>query len=130
LEADVERRGFASYRFFARRPSRLPALKIVGGRSERWFAVRRAAPRRQKRGQAAGHTLRPVCLYFAFLRGEGTSPIKRRNQRHRLPFESPAHEGSDGSSKCIFDLMQPERPKVDRAMPDFVTGQKFSDSRS
>jgi hypothetical protein len=25
------------------------------------------------------------------------------------------YEGSDGSSKCIFDLMGPEQPKVDRA---------------
>ncbi len=30
------------------------------------------------------------------------------------------HEGSDGSSKFIFDLMEPERPKVDRAVLDFV----------
>ncbi len=28
----------------------------------------------------------------------------------------PSHEGSDGSSKFIFDLMEPERPKVDRAV--------------
>jgi CRISPR/Cas system-associated endonuclease Cas1 len=28
------------------------------------------------------------------------------------------HEGSDGSSKFIFDLMEPERPKVDRAVLD------------
>ena len=32
------------------------------------------------------------------------------------------HEGSDGSSKFIFDLMEPERPKVDRAVLDFVKG--------
>jgi len=31
------------------------------------------------------------------------------------------HEGNDGSSKFIFDLMEPERPKVDRAVLDFVT---------
>jgi hypothetical protein len=30
------------------------------------------------------------------------------------------HEGSDGSSKFVFDLMEPERPKVDRAVLDFV----------
>jgi CRISP-associated protein Cas1 len=35
------------------------------------------------------------------------------------------HEGSDGSSKFIFDLMEPERPKVDRAVLDFVTGHFF-----
>jgi hypothetical protein len=35
------------------------------------------------------------------------------------------HEGSDGSSKFIFDLMEPERPKVDRAVLDFVKGYVF-----
>jgi CRISPR associated protein Cas1 len=35
------------------------------------------------------------------------------------------HEGCDGSSKFIFDLMEPERPKVDRAVLDFVKGQVF-----
>jgi CRISP-associated protein Cas1 len=35
------------------------------------------------------------------------------------------HEGSDGSSKFIFDLMEPERPKVDRAVLDFVRPQVF-----
>jgi CRISP-associated protein Cas1 len=35
------------------------------------------------------------------------------------------HEGSDGSSKFIFDLMEPERPKVDRAVLDFIKGQVF-----
>ena len=35
------------------------------------------------------------------------------------------HEGSDGSSKFIFDLMHPERPKVDRAVLDFVKGHVF-----
>jgi CRISPR-associated protein Cas1 len=35
------------------------------------------------------------------------------------------HEGSDGSSKFIFDLMEPERPKVDHAVLDFVKGQVF-----
>ena len=35
------------------------------------------------------------------------------------------HEGSDGSSKFIFDLMEPERPGVDRAVLDFVKGHVF-----
>jgi CRISPR-associated protein Cas1 len=35
------------------------------------------------------------------------------------------HEGRDGSSKFIFDLMEPERPKVDRAVLDFVKGHVF-----
>jgi hypothetical protein len=35
------------------------------------------------------------------------------------------HEGSDGSSKFIFDLMEPERPKIDRATLDFVKDTVF-----
>jgi len=35
------------------------------------------------------------------------------------------HEGSDGSSKFIFDLMEPERPRVDRAVLDFVRPHVF-----
>jgi CRISPR-associated protein Cas1 len=35
------------------------------------------------------------------------------------------HEGSDGSSKFILDLMEPERPRVDRAVLDFVKGHVF-----
>jgi CRISP-associated protein Cas1 len=36
------------------------------------------------------------------------------------------HEGSHGTSKPIFDLMEPERPGVDRAVLDFVKGHDFS----
>jgi CRISPR-associated protein Cas1 len=35
------------------------------------------------------------------------------------------HYDRDGSSKFIFDLMEPERPKVDRAVLDFVKGYVF-----
>ena len=35
------------------------------------------------------------------------------------------HEGRDGSSKYVFDLMEPERPKIDRAMLEFVKATVF-----
>jgi CRISP-associated protein Cas1 len=35
------------------------------------------------------------------------------------------HEGRDGSSKFVFDLMEPERPKVDRSVLDFVKATVF-----
>jgi CRISP-associated protein Cas1 len=35
------------------------------------------------------------------------------------------HEGRDGSSKFIFDLMEPERPKVERTVLEFVNGHVF-----
>jgi CRISP-associated protein Cas1 len=38
------------------------------------------------------------------------------------------HEGRDRSSKFVFDLMEPERPKVDRAILDFVKATVFNPS--
>ena len=35
------------------------------------------------------------------------------------------HEGRDGSSKFVFDVMEPERPNVDRAVLDFVKATVF-----
>ena len=35
------------------------------------------------------------------------------------------HEGRDGSSKFVFDLMEPQRPKVDRTVLDFVKATVF-----
>ena len=35
------------------------------------------------------------------------------------------HEGRDGSSKFVFDVMEPERPKADRAVLDFVKRHVF-----
>ena len=35
------------------------------------------------------------------------------------------HEGNNGSSKFIFDLIEPKRPRVDRAVLDFVKGHVF-----
>jgi CRISPR-associated protein Cas1 len=35
------------------------------------------------------------------------------------------HEGRDGSSKFVFDLMESERPKVDREVLDFVKATVF-----
>lgn len=35
------------------------------------------------------------------------------------------HEGNDGSVAFIFDLMEPFRPLVDRAVLEFVKGRVF-----
>ena len=42
-----------------------------------------------------------------------------------LGFEGGYDAVRDGSSKFVFDLMEPERPKVDRAVLDFVKGHVF-----
>ena len=36
------------------------------------------------------------------------------------------HEGRDGSSKFVFDLMEPKRPKVDRAVLEFIKASVFN----
>jgi len=38
------------------------------------------------------------------------------------------HEGRHGSSKFVFDLREPERPKLDRAVLDFVSKHVFADA--
>jgi CRISPR-associated protein Cas1 len=35
------------------------------------------------------------------------------------------HGGRDGSSKFIFDLMEPERPRADRTVHNFDKGHVF-----
>lgn len=35
------------------------------------------------------------------------------------------HEGREGSSAFVFDMMEPERPKVDRSVLEFVKSHKF-----
>ena len=60
-------------------------------------------------------------------------PMRRSKAKIRIkaiskgydPTIGVIHDGSDGSSKFIFDLMELERPKVDRAVLDFVTSHIF-----
>ena len=35
------------------------------------------------------------------------------------------HEGRDGASAFIFDLMEPERPAIDRKVLEFIRGHVF-----
>jgi CRISP-associated protein Cas1 len=35
------------------------------------------------------------------------------------------HERRDGSGAFVFDMMEPERPKVDRSILEFVQSHKF-----
>jgi hypothetical protein len=59
---------------------------------------------------------------------EGTSGQQLAISEGYNPTIGIMHESSDGSSKFIFDLMEPERPRVDRAVLDFVKGQVFDPS--
>src|SRR5271163_4574646 len=62
--------------------------------------------------------------YYAYAALESEIRIKAISDGYD-PTIGIMHEGSDGSSKFIFDLMEPERPKVDRAVLDFVKGHVF-----
>jgi CRISP-associated protein Cas1 len=60
-------------------------------------------------------------LNYAYAALESEMRIKAISEGYD-PTIGIMHESSDGSSKFIFDLMEPERPKVDRAVLDFIRG--------
>jgi CRISP-associated protein Cas1 len=71
----------------------------------------------------AAHPVNAI-LNYAYAALESEIRIKTISEGYD-PTIGIMHEGSDGSSKFIFDLMEPERPRVDRAVLDFVKGQVF-----
>jgi CRISP-associated protein Cas1 len=73
---------------------------------------------------AGGHSTINAILNYAYAALESEIRIKAISDGYD-PTIGIMHEGSDGSSKFIFDLMEPERPKVDRAVLEFVKGQVF-----
>jgi CRISPR associated protein Cas1 len=71
----------------------------------------------------AAHPVNAI-LNYAYAALESEIRIKAISEGYD-PTIGVVHEGSDGSSKFIFDLMEPERPRVDRAVLDFVKGHVF-----
>jgi CRISPR associated protein Cas1/Type III restriction enzyme, res subunit len=71
----------------------------------------------------AAHPVNAI-LNYAYAALESETRIKAISDGYE-PTIGIMHEGSDGSSKFVFDLMEPERPKVDRAVLDFVKGHVF-----
>jgi hypothetical protein len=63
--------------------------------------------------------VRPPCFRRRTIRG---TVLLSRKRARTTDIDEP---GSDRSSKFIFDLMEPEPPKVDRAVLDFVKGHVF-----
>jgi len=50
----------------------------------------------------------------------------QRSQFHRIQERSGRPmQSREGSSAFVFDMMEPERPKVDRAIVEFVKAHKF-----
>ena len=95
---------------------------------ENWhFIGQRSSPYHLAGNRNAAHPVNAI-LNYAYAALESEIRIKAISDGYD-PTIGIMHEGSDGSSKFIFDLMEPERPKVDRAVLDFVKGTRFRPGR-
>jgi CRISPR-associated protein Cas1 len=83
----------------------------------------RSSPYHLAGNRNAAHPINAI-LNYAYAALESAIRIKAISDGFD-PTIGIMHEGSDGSSKFIFDLMEPQRPKVDRAVLDFVKGHVF-----
>jgi CRISPR-associated protein Cas1 len=87
------------------------------------FIVQRSSPYHLAGNRNAAHPVNAI-LNYAYATLESEIRIKAISEGYD-PTIGIMHEGSDGSSKYIFDLMEPERPKIDRAVLDFIKGHVF-----
>ncbi len=91
---------------------------------DNWHAIgSRSSPYHSAGNRNAAHPVNAI-LNYAYAALESEIRIKAISEGYD-PTIGIMHEGSDGSSKFIFDLMEPERPRVDRAVLDFVKGHVF-----
>jgi CRISP-associated protein Cas1 len=87
------------------------------------FVGPRSSPYHLAGNRSAAHPINAT-LNYAYAALESEISIKAVSDGYD-PTIGIMHEGSDGSSKLIFDLMEPQRPKVDRAVLDFVKRTVF-----
>jgi CRISP-associated protein Cas1 len=91
---------------------------------DNWRSVgQRSSPYHLGGNRNAAHPVNAI-LNYAYAALESEIRIKAIADGYD-PTLGIMHEGRDGSSKFIFDLMEPERPRVDRAVLDFVKGYVF-----
>jgi CRISP-associated protein Cas1 len=83
----------------------------------------RSSPYHLAGNRNAGHPVNAI-LNYAYAALEREIRIKTISDGYD-PTIGIMHEGRDSSSKFIFYLMEPERPKVDRAVLDFVKRHVF-----
>jgi CRISP-associated protein Cas1 len=91
---------------------------------DNWHSIGvRSSPYHLAGNRNAAHPVNAI-LNYAYATLESEIRIKTISDGYD-PTIGIMHEGGDGSSKFIFDLMEPERPKVDRSVLDFIKGQVF-----
>jgi CRISPR-associated protein Cas1 len=91
---------------------------------ENWHSIgQRSSPYHLAGNRNAAHPVNAI-LNYAYAALESEIRIKAISDGYD-PTIGIMHEGSDGSAKFIFDLMEPERPNIDRAVLDFVKGHVF-----
>jgi CRISP-associated protein Cas1 len=91
---------------------------------DNWTSIQqRSSPFHLAGNRNAAHPVNAI-LNYAYTVLESELRIKAIAEGYD-PTIGVMHEGRDGSSKFVFDLMEPERPKVDRAVLDFVKTTVF-----
>jgi CRISPR-associated protein Cas1 len=92
---------------------------------DNWHSIGvRSSPYHSAGNRNAAHPVNAI-LNYAYASLESEIRIKAISEGYD-PTIGIMHEGRDSSSKFIFDLMEPERPKVDCAVLDFVRGHVSS----
>jgi CRISPR-associated protein Cas1 len=92
---------------------------------DNWLSVgARSSPYHLAGNRDAAHPVNAI-LNYAYAALESKIRIRAISEGYD-PTIGIMHEGSDGSSKFIFDLMEPERPKADRTVLEFVKGHVFN----
>jgi CRISP-associated protein Cas1 len=100
-------------------PAFRTAQSLTTGHSIGW----RSSPFRLAGNRNAAHPVNAI-LNYAYTVLESELRIKAIADGYDRTI-GIMHEGRDGSSKFGFDLMEPERPKADRAVLDFVKTTVF-----
>jgi CRISP-associated protein Cas1 len=91
---------------------------------ENWYFVgQRSSPYHLAGNRNAAHPVNAM-LSYTYAALESEIRIKAISDGYDSTI-GIMHDGSDGSLKFIFDLMEPQRPKVDRAALEFVKRTVF-----
>ena len=95
---------------------------------DNWHSIGvRSSPYHLAGNRNAAHPVNAI-LNYAYAALESEIRIKAISEGYD-PTIGIMHEGSDGSSKFMFDLMEPERPKIDRRGVGFRQGACFRSGR-